>query len=95
MATKNRKQAEDLDREQRQAEDVSSGFQARREHRGRHDGGVCGQGGREFCGGSAAFTTPSRTVATTVATVVEEEDVDYHEPAAHGPDGVAGCGLRE
>ena len=81
MAAEDGKQAEDLDAEEGEREDVRGAGQARRQHRAGHEGGVGREGGGELDADAAA--------------VVEEEDVDAHEPAAHGPDGVAGCGLGE
>lgn len=44
--------------------------------------------GREGRGGGCLLDADA-------AAVVEEQDIDAHEPAAHGPDGVAGRGFGE
>lgn len=74
-------QPKDFDREERQAEHVRRARQPRREHGAGHEGGVCAQAGGESGADAAA--------------VVEEEDVDAHEPEGDGPDGVGGGGLGE
>lgn len=50
MSSEDREEAEDLDAEEGEGEDVGCGREARSEHRGGHKGGVCGKrSGKSNC----------------------------------------------
>ena len=74
MSPENGKQPKHLDAEQSQAEHMGRRGQARGKHRRCHQRGIRGKGGREF--------------RTHGSAVIEEEDVDAHEPGAQRPDGI-------
>lgn len=75
VAAEDGKETKDFDGEEGEGEDVLGARQAGGEHGRGHERGVGGERGGKLCADAAA--------------VVEEEDMDDHQPAGHGPDRVA------
>ena len=103
MPAEDREEAKHFDAEEREGEYVRCGGEAGGEYRRCHEGRVGGERCREPArrGGliGTVVGTKSRKIKcllhTDAATVVEEENIDAHEPAAHGPDGIASGGFGQ
>ena len=93
MPAEDGEEAEDLDAEEGQREDVRGAGEAGSEDGAGHEGGVGGEGGGEVRGGRGGRVRggPRRRRLR----VVEEEEVDGQQPGRHRPDAVACCGFGE
>ena len=103
MPAEDREKAEYFDAEEREGEYVRRGGEAGGEYRRGHEGGVGGERCREprRRGGLSAGTVSIKSrkgkylLHTNPTPIVEEENIDAHEPTAHGPDGIAGGGFGQ
>lgn len=82
MSPKDREQTKHFDRKESETEYVSGRFESRCKHSGRHQRGIGGEGSGEFsCYGACACVVTNMLCLFTATAVIEEEDIDDHEPA--------------